>query len=261
MTRSRKEAPAPSLHMALATRLLAGLLAVGGSVAHADWQIPAGASVQLSGGHLGLAGTDLLVAGTLALGTGSIDLARGVTINSGGMLDAGSGSLELQGPWTKLGDFLAGSSAVRFIDGPQAQAGVAGDTLFHDLSFVSSAGKTYVLTVGSTQSIEGLLTILGAPGQPIQMASATADQVAYINLLPSGSQNILDVGVSDVHAIGQPLAPDQSNQGGTGNDLGWFGNTGFVAEVPLPTLSPNWLAALGVLLALLAARKRATRSS
>ena len=183
-------------------------------------------------------------------------MTRAVTINPGGVLDAGSGLLELAGTWSNFGSFLAGTSTVRFIDGVQAQAGVNGDSLFHNLSFVSGTGKTYVLAVGTTQSIDGLLTILGLPGQAIQMASSTAAQVAYMNLLPGGTQNIHNVGVSDVHAIGLPQAPDESNQGGSGNDLGWFGNTELVVGIPLPVLPPSWLALLGMLLILVVARKR-----
>jgi hypothetical protein len=240
--------------------LMSGFLAALAPSAQADWQIPADASVQLSGGHIGLGATDLAISGSLALGAGSIDLARNVSINSGGLLDAGSGSLELTGNWSKVGNFLAGSSTVRFIDGALAQSAVYGDTLFHDLSFVSSTGKTFVLAVASTQSIEGLLTILGVPGQAIQMASATAGQVASINLLPGGSQNIHNVGVSDVHAIGQPQAPYESNQGGSGNDLGWFGNTEFVEGIPLIALSPQSLAMLGLLLVMLVLRRRRVRN-
>ena len=236
--------------------LLCAILALSGTPVRADWQIPAGANVQLSGGHVELGGTDLLVSGTLALGAGSIDLARGISITPGAVVDAGSGSIELAGTWSNLGNFLAGTSTVRFVDGAQAQSGVSGDTVFNGLSFITSTGKTYVFAVASTQSIEGLLTILGTPSQAIQIASAAAGQVAYMNLLPTGSQNIHDVGVSDVYAIGQPQAPDESNQGGSGNDLGWFGNTGLVEGIPLPTLSTHWLAVLGALLILLVARKR-----
>lgn len=243
-------------HRHFACYLLSFLLAVTGSQALADWQIPAGANVQLSGGHAALGGTDLLVSGMLSLGAGSIDTTRAISISPTGVLDAGSGLLELSGTWSNFGNFLAGSSVVRFIDGAQAQSGVNGDTLFHALSFVSGTGKVYVLSVGTTQSIDGLLTILGVPGQPIQMASSTAAQVAYMNLLPTGTQNIHNVGVSDVYAIGLPQAPDESNQGGSGNDLGWFGNTEFIEGIPLPTLSPSWLALLGMLLILVVARRR-----
>lgn len=236
--------------------LLGGMLAFAGTDALADLVIPAGANMQLSGAHIALGGTDMAVSGNLALGSGSIDLVRAISINPGGVLDAGSGWLELSGTWSNFGNFLAGTSAVRFIDGAQTQSGVNGDTLFHGLSFISSTGKTYVLPVASTQSIDGLLTILGTPAQAIQIASAAAGQVAYMNLLPTGTQNIHDVGVSDVYAIGQPQAPDESNQGGSGNDLGWFGNTEYVPGIPLPTLSPGWLALLGTLLILLAVRKR-----
>ncbi|MGB0133674.1 hypothetical protein [Dokdonella sp.] len=236
--------------------LLCGILVVFGTCAHADWQIPAGANVQLTGGHIGLGGTDLLVSGTLGLGSGSVDLAGAVSINPGGVIDAGSGLIELAGTWSNFGSFLAGSSVVQFVDGIQAQAGVSGDSVFHNLSFVSATGKAYIFSVGTTQGIDGLLTILGSAAPAIQMASSTAGQVAYINLLPTGSQSIANVGVSDVHAIGQPLAPDQSNQGGSGNDLGWFGNTVFVAGIPLPTLSPVWLAILALLLIVMVTRQR-----
>lgn len=256
MTQSLRIVRGRCLRAPFTAWLLCVFLAVCGTAAHADWQIPAGANVQLSGGHVGLGDTNLMVSGILALGAGSIDRMQAISINPAGVLDAGSGSLELSGTWSNFGSFLAGTSAVRFIDGVQAQSGVNGDSLFHNLSFVSSTGKLYALSVGSTQSIDGLLTILGVPGQAIQIASATAAQVAYMNLLPIGTQNIHDVGVSDVHAIGLPQAPDESNQGGSGNDLGWFGNTAYVAGIPLPTLSPSWLALLGMLLILIVARRR-----
>ncbi|HET9033158.1 MAG TPA: hypothetical protein VFN25_09655 [Dokdonella sp.] len=240
--------------------LLAGFLALSATAATAGWQIPAGATVQLSDGHVGLGGTDLVVSGSLALGAGTVEMARAISINPGGVIDAGNGLLELTGTWSNFGSFLAGASTVRFIDGVLAQAGVNGDTLFHDLSFISSSGKTHVLAVGSTQGIDGLLTILGLSGQAIQMASATANQVAYMNLLPTGAQNIHNVGVSDIHAIGQPQAPDETNQGGSGNDLGWFGNTALIEGIPLPVLSPGWLALLGMLLILVVARKRRTQT-
>lgn len=240
----------------VAALLFCSVLAVSGSAVHADWQIPAGASVHLAGGQLGLGSTDLLVSGTMTLGAGSVDGAGTVSIDPGGLLDAGSGSIELEGAWSNFGSFLAGSSVVRFIDGAQAQAGIFGSSLFHGLSLVSATGKTYILSVGTTQSIDGLLTILGVPAQPIQIASSSAGQVAYVNLLPTGTQNIHDVGVSDVHAIGQPLAQDETNQGGSGNDLGWFGNTALIGSIPLPALSPAWLAILALLLIVMVTRQR-----
>ena len=77
--------------------------------------------------------------------------------------------------------------------------------------------------VGTTQSIAGLLEIVGTTGKPIQFRSGTLGQVANINLLPGGTQSILHVGVTDVWATGQHLAPNQTNEGGGGNAFNWFG--------------------------------------
>ena len=83
--------------------------------------------------------------------------------------------------------------------------------------------------------------------------------VAFLNLLPSGTQSIANVGVSDVHATGQPLAPDQTNQGGRGNAQGWFGGGGPIGQhVPVPAASPTalMLFALSLLGAALLALRR-----
>jgi hypothetical protein len=74
-------------------------------------------------------------------------------------------------------------------------------------------------------------------------------------LLAGGTQNIQYVGVSDVHATGQHLAINQTNDGGTGNATGWFGTAIAGNTVPTPTLS--WFGSF--LLALLLVRIAATR--
>lgn len=72
--------------------------------------------------------------------------------------------------------------------------------------------------------------------------------IAFLNLATGGSQAIANVGVSNVHATGQRLAPTLTNQGGSGNAVGWFGGLG-------PALPPERVPALSttVLLALIAA--------
>ena len=204
----------------------------------------------LGGGSLDLAGADAQIGGLLSLGGGQLNNVGSIGILAGGTLDAGSGVLTLSGDWSNAGTFLAGSGSVDFVDGG-AQSLISGNTTFANLSFISAVGKNYLFTVGTTQTISGLLTILGAAGQPIQFRSTAAGQVANINLLGGGAQNIAHVGVSDVHATGQHLAPTLTNEGGTGNATGWFAAIIVQNAVPAATLSlPGMLLFAFALLAL-----------
>ena len=204
--------------------------------------MPAGGSFALGGGSLDLGGSSLQVGGLFSLAGGRLFDVTGITIASGGTLDGSGGQISLSGDWSNSGNFLAGGDQVNFIDGP-ASSQVLGNTTFANASFVSANGKNYLFGVGTTQTISGLLTITGAAGTPIQFRSTGAGQVANIDLLGSGSQSIAHVGVSDVHATGQHLAPSLTNEGGSGNALGWFGAAVVTGTMPATALSP-----LGMLL-------------
>lgn len=217
--------------------------------------VPTGAAFSLGGGRLDLGNTSLQVGGSFAIGSGSVQNADSVTILSGGTLDGGSGLLTLFGDWSNAGTFTAGTGTVSFVDGGLAQSNVGGNSTFDNVSFVSATGKNYVFAVGTTQSVSGLLTIQGTAAQGIQFKSSSAGQVANVNLLPGGSQSIQYVGVSDVHATGQNLAANETNDGGTGNATGWFGAgiNGGGNAVPTPTLSGIGLLLLALLMATSAA--------
>ena len=219
--------------------------------AHADLVVPAGSVVSLGGGTVDLSCTDVVVAGTLQLTSGSVANARHVTILAGGTIDGGSGVITLGGNWTNSGQFIAGTSAVRFRDlCSLATATIAGATTFSTASFVTGTGRNFLFTVGTTQTISGLLEIAGSAGSPIQFRSTAAGQVANINLLASGTQLIQHVGVTDVWATGQWLAPTLSNEGGGGNANRWFGGSAPVARAAvIPTLSDAMLLVLATLLA------------
>lgn len=227
------------------------LLAAFAAPALAQVDVPAGATFSLGGGSLDLGGTNLQVGGSFAVGSGSAQKVDSVSILSGGNLDGGSGSLTLFGDWSNAGAFAAGTGTVNFIDGGVAQSNVSDDSTFANVGFVSATGKSYVFAVGSTQSVSGLLTILGTAAQGIQFKSSAAGQVADIDLLPGGSQSIQFVGVSDVHATGQHLAANETNDGGTGNATGWFGAgvNGGGNAVPTPALSGIGLLLLALLMA------------
>jgi hypothetical protein len=227
------------------------------SYVQAQIHVPAGAQLTIGSGAIDAAGTDLMVDGQVQVESGSLVGLRHVEIASGGLLDNGSGVIALAGDWLNAGTFLGASGQVNFVDGPGLiSASIVGNSDFANLAFSSATGKEFSFLVGSVQSIAGQLTILGLAGTPLQFRSSIPGQVASINLLPGGTQTIAHVGVSDVYAIGQPLAPDQRNEGGSGNDSGWFGNVLLGQMTELPSLSPAALILLAFLLAALALRSR-----
>ncbi|WP_257389555.1 hypothetical protein [Tahibacter caeni] len=236
--------------------LLASLLPLPFAVVQAQGlALPAGARLQLDGGRLEAAGGDVLVDGTLVLGAGELRGVGALRIAAGASADFGSGTATLTGDWENRGTFLAGSSRVELRDGPAAVSAVLGTNLFANLSLVSGSGKRYRLESGLTQAVGGNLQIQGL-GPAIQVDVTAPGSVAYLNLLPGGSQTIANVGVSDVHATGQHLAPTQTNQGGSGNDSGWFGGGVVIPRTPVPALSPGLQLLLAMGLVLIAMRRR-----
>ena len=221
-------------------------------IARADLTVPAGATTNLASGTVDLACTDLVIGGTLQVASGAINNVRNITIQGGGTLDGGSGIIQVAGNWSNSGSFVAGSGEVDFRDQCGGVAAtVSGNTTFNRASFESSVGKNYVFVVGSTQKILSLLQIAGTAPNPIQFRSSAAGQVAFIDLINSGSQQIQHVGVTDVWSIGQCLAPGQSNEGGGGNAKNWFNCGGGGNSIPtkIPALDAAALLALAALLA------------
>jgi hypothetical protein len=119
------------------------------------------------------------------------------------------------------------------------QRAIGGSTTFSTRAFVSSAGKNYVLAVGTTQTVGALLEIAGTTPDPIQFRSGAPGQVANVDLLPAGTQQIQHVGVTDVWATGQHLAPALTNEGGSGNAFRWFGSAIGADVRPVPTLGDS----------------------
>lgn len=209
--------------------------------------VPAGGAFDLRGGRLALADGDVTVAGRFALGAGELFETRAFRILAGGVALFGSGTAQLTGYWENRGSFDAGSSNVRLRDGAATSSAILGSSRFADLSIVSSSGKRYRLESGLTQQVSGLLQIQGSAGLPVQIDVTAPGSIASLELLPGGTQDIANVGVSDVHATGQRLAPQQSNAGGRGNALGWFGT---VLQQAAPVLVPTLSAGVLVLLTL-----------
>ena len=240
------------------------LLCCAPAASHADYIVAANSTTSLNGGTLNLSCTDLIVAGTFNVGSGAVINARNVNVQAGGTIQGAGGSIALSGDWTVAvpGPFVAGNSDVRFGDscgsGPSL---ISGSTQFYNVHFTSTIGKSFVFAVNSTQTISNLFEFTGTASAPSQFHSSIPGQVAYINLLAGGTQAIAHVGVTDVWATGQWLAPFQDNEGGGGNARRWFGVPDDQVRA-IPTVDDALLLALAALLAAsgaLAVEKRRDR--
>ncbi len=210
---------------ALLRTLLVPFLLFCASVAHADFVVPAGGSVSLGGGTIDLGCTNLSVGGSQQINSGNMLNTRNLSVQSGGVLDGGSGNIGLVGNWSNSGTFNAGSGTVLFSDNPTCATSstITGTSMFANLSLISANGKTYTFAAGLTQSILDALTIQGTSTTPIVINSTIPGQQGNMFLAVGGTQNIQFVSVTDNYGTGQILAPTQQNQGGGGKVRGWFG--------------------------------------
>jgi len=231
-----------------ALAFLLGCFAAAG--ARADLDVPAGGQYILDAGVTDLACTNVTVAGTLLVQSGSLINVRHLTIQPGGTIDGGSGIIELGGDWANSGTFTSGTGQVNFRDlCGLTSVVISGSTTFHDLSFVSSIGKNHSFVTGTTQTVAGELEIVGTAPNPLQFRTTSSGVTAFIDLVPGGTQAIQHVGVTDVWATGQWLAPLLTNEGGGGNANRWFGMP-MVAPTRIPTLGDAALALAALMLAL-----------
>lgn len=224
-------------------------------LAHADLLVPAGGVTQLNGGSLDLGCTDVIVGGTLDLGGGTLSNVRNVSIQAGGTISAGAGSITLSGDWSNQGAFNAGTGIVSFVDAPACAttSTISGNSTFNRLSIVSTTGKLYRFAAGSSQRVQGLLTLTGTGSNPLRIESTVAGSSADINL--SGTQNMANLAVRDMTASGEWLALGLTNQASGGAAVRWFG----FPSIPVNSTLMLLLSALALLLSgmkLSAARAR-----
>lgn len=212
---------------------LAGSLFLASGATIAGIDLGAGGTINLGQGQINLAGGDLQIDGNLSVAAGRLLGVGNLTV--AGSLDGGSGEIQVGGDWRNSGQFLAGTGSVILSGDIGGVALISGQSTFSTLEMINSGGAAYVLQSGRQQRVTDSLTIRGSAGMPVQIESDTPPQPAFLWLAEGGTQDITHVGVSNVHATGQPLAPNETNQGGTGNDRGWFGQ-GF-DMIPIPALS------------------------
>lgn len=163
-------------------------LILASGVAAPQVSVPVGGTqIVPTGGSLGLGCTALGISGQFALNGGQINGASGISISPSGQLDAGSGTVRISGSWSNNGNFVPGTSTVVFNDGcAVGPISISGTTVFHNLTLTSSSGRTFVLPEGSRITVNGTLTLQGAPGTPIQVVSSGAG-TAVVTLGPGAT--------------------------------------------------------------------------
>lgn len=171
--------------------------------------VPPGGSVDVPpAGSLDLACTALDVQGAFNLSSGQVDQASGVDIAATGLIDGGSGTLNVSGAWSNAGTFNAGTGTVIFQDGCGATTvALSGNTTFYNLTLSSTSGLPFILPAGSHITVLGALTLLGTPGSPIQLSSSSS-QTAVINLGPGATVSSTNAEVASNVQIGaaQPVS-------------------------------------------------------
>jgi hypothetical protein len=215
----------------------AAFLALATPASAANLTVGTGVTVDLGTSFLDTGEGDLDVAGTLSAGTAGFD-ARHVSIQPGGVLNGGSALMQVCGDWSNSGAFNAGTSTVAFVDG----CGVTSSTLtggntFHDLSLITATGKQVNFPTGAMfQTVEGTLTLGGAPGNLLKLRSTVEGSLALLDLEAPASGNYVDV--KDLFAIDQPITL------GAGSVIS--GNVaGITLAIPIPALGLLGLGALG----------------
>lgn len=147
--------------------------------------IPENASQNLADGAMGLGCTALDVAGTLNMDTGAISGISAVIIAATGTVNGDQGSLSVSGDWNNSGTFVPGTGTVMLTDGcALGPIEITGTTVFNNLTLTSTDGRTFIIPAGENLTVNGVLTLQGAEGQPIELVSSSG-VTALISLGPS----------------------------------------------------------------------------
>jgi hypothetical protein len=209
-----------------------------------------GAGVDLSTGVLDTGEGNLDVAGTFSAGTEGFD-TRDVIIQPGGVLNGNTALLQVCGDWSNSGTFNPGTSTVAFVDGCQSSAVISGDSTFWDLDLTTTSGKQFDFTAGSTQTVTGTLSLLGAAENLLALRSTVDGSEAFLDLDQAATGSSVDV--KDIHAVDQPVTLDVGSVI-SGNASGWS------LAAAIPVLSLLGLGALAAGLYLTGHRSLSRRS-
>ena len=138
---------------------------------------------------------------------------------SGGTFTAPSGNFNVAGNWSNTGGTFTHNSGTVVLNGTSQV--LTGATTFYNFTKSVVTAATLTLPAGQTQTFAGTLSLNGATGQLLTIASSTGNTVASIN--PTAT-NIYNVAVSyNTNTSGTTINATNSND--NGNNSGW----GFVA--------------------------------
>lgn len=195
--------------------IAAALLMLLSPAALAQFTIPLDSSYNVADGAMGLGCTALNVAGTLNMNSGEISDISEVNIATTGTINGGQGMLNVSGDWNNLGTFVPGTGTVNFTDGcAVGPVQISGKTVFNNLTLSSAEGRTFIVPAGENITVNGILTLQGTEGQPIQLVSSSGE-TAVIGLGPSAQviQNFANVS-ANVQISATPRAiPTMSDYG------------------------------------------------
>jgi hypothetical protein len=161
-----------------------------------------------------MAGGALMVSGGIFNGATSKVTATGVFLTGGTLM--APAMLTDTGDWSVLGGvFTAGSGTVIFAGTNQH---VSGSTTFHNLTKSVTAADTLFFQAGSTQTVNGKLTLKGATGKVLALRSSIPGSRWNLDLLGSIAASLLDVQDSD--ATGKTITTTLSRN--SGDNANWI---------------------------------------
>jgi len=229
--------------------------------AHADVLVGAGSTVHFADARIDLGCGNLVVSGAADATSASLGGIASFTL-AGGTFTLDAGTLALGGDFANAGSFAPGSGTVAVRDAcGDGMSTFSGANDFYALTITTGVGKQVIFPTGFAQNVAHALTLRGAAGNLLRIASSVSGQQGVLALSAGGVQNIAYVDVRDNDATATPIAPGAAaayQSVDSGDLTHWFdvatggGNT----PVPAPALNRFTLPLIAALIGVLAWRRR-----
>lgn len=193
-----------------------GALTVNGS--KTELYVPSGSSFA-PGGNITTPNMESF--GIFAGGNGAIDI-NGILVLSGGSFTATSGNMSVAGNFVNSGGTFSHNNGTVTLNGTDQM--ISGSSTFYDLS-KTTAADTLTFEAGSTQAIEGTVTLQGGAGNLLTLQSSSAGNHWSFSLASGAVKDVSYVTVQDSDASGSDAGQKPINPGNSidnGNNVDWF---------------------------------------
>jgi len=153
----------------------------------------------------------IVISGNLSLSAGTLDVS------------GSSYGITIGGEWQNGGSFTQRAGTVTFNDNSKTSI-LTGNTTFQNVT-CTTASKAITFTAGTTQTVNGLLTLTGADSQFITLRSSSDNSAWYLNVAGSSSVDYVNVRDSDAsggNAITHAVSPSRSVN--VANNVNWSFN-------------------------------------